>query len=62
MARNVPDDLSVKLPFCRLIGWVRKESAECRLHPLIHTLLLVSLAQSIVAWPQEQKCGLKYVI
>ena len=33
-----------------------------RLHPSIHTLLLVNLAQSIVALSQEAKCGLKYDI
>ena len=29
--------------------------------PLIHTLLPVSLAQDLVASPQEEKCKLKYV-
>ena len=33
---------------------------NCGLHPLIHTLLKFNLAQRIVAWSQEVKCGLKY--
>ena len=32
-----------------------------RLHPLIHTFGRESLAQSIVAWSQKEKCGLKYL-
>ncbi len=64
----------------RLFGRVvKKEGAEWRLHPLIHTFPFgnsaqdvekkkaeprtphfLSLNQDIVAWSQEEKCGLKY--
>ena len=56
-------------------------SANCALHPLIHTSPpetspqevekkkaeprtphFLSLNQDAVAWPQEEKCGLKYEI
>ena len=30
--------------------------------PSFTLLLLLNLAQSVVAWSQEEKCGLKYVI
>ena len=36
--------------------------AECKLHPLIHTLPPKNQAQSVVDSSKYQKCGLKYVM
>jgi hypothetical protein len=36
--------------------------ADCGLHPLIHTFPSWNSAQNLVAWSQEGKCGLKYVM
>ena len=36
--------------------------ADFGLHPLIHTIPLANSAQNLVAWSQEEKCGLRDVI
>ena len=36
-----------KTTIFELIGWLKRESAECRLHPLIYTRLEFTLAQDI---------------
>jgi hypothetical protein len=70
-----------KPPFMRLTGWLKREGANCGLHPLIYTFPseisaqdvgkkkaepktphFLSSNQNIVAWSQEAKCRLKYVI
>jgi hypothetical protein len=41
---------SEKPPFLRLTGWLKREGANCGLHPLIHTLLEFALAQDFGGW------------
>jgi hypothetical protein len=43
-------------------GGVKREIAKCGLHPLIHTIPSGNSAQNLVAWSQDEKCGLKYVV
>jgi len=36
--------------------------ADFALHPFIHTIPLANSAQNLLAWSQEEKCGLRDVI
>ena len=43
-------------------NFLQKKRVKWRLHPLIHTFPSGNSAQNLVAWSQDEKCGLKYDI
>jgi hypothetical protein len=45
-----------------LILMGKMEVAKSELRPWIHTIPSGNSAQNLVAWSQDEKCGLKYVI
>jgi hypothetical protein len=45
-----------------LILMGKMEVAKCELHPWIHAIPSGNSAQNLVAWSQDEKCGLKYDI
>jgi len=40
-------------------GGVERKVAKCELHPLIHTIPSGNSAQNLIAWSQDEKCGLE---
>ena len=55
LAHGTKDCKYEKPPFYRLIGWLKRERANCGLHPLIHTLLEFTPAQNMVFCQRGEK-------